>query len=229
MKINIKKSLELFDERRPKYRGHTSSIISMLGEDLAAAAFKSYMTSVVGCEERKFQAEDFSKGAGPQLDRWFYNKQKNILYQCEIKNWCAWATKSWELKVDAKPEEIRKVSNNYWEGPIKTEFRGKGKDGKISKVLVKMKMKPPNKKYLNTNIEPLLIFWWPVSTEQNLSPYFSVNVADLKVGFKPKFKQLHIFSVSLYLRKLHKKGVKWLKISDPDIKQRLAILKKLLS
>ena len=228
MKINIKKCLELFDERHLEHRGHANSIIAMLGEDLAASAFKAYIPSVIGCEERKFQAEGFKNGSGPQLDRWFYNGHKNILYQCEIKSWSAWATTGRELKIDASLKEARKISDYYWQKPIAVEFRGKGKKDKTSKVLVKMQMKNRNNKYKNATIEPLLIFWWPVSKEKNLSPFFSVDVSDLKIGFKSQFKKLHIFSVSLYLRKLDKSGEKWFTVKEPDFDQRIVILKGLL-
>lgn len=228
MKINIERCLEFFDERRIENKGHSNSIIAMLGEDLAASAFKSYRKSMIECKERKFQAEGFQKGTGPQLDRWLYDKRKKVLYQCEIKNWCAWAIAGQELKVNAKINEVQRISSFYWLRPIKMEFLKKGKSDKTSKVLVEMKMKPPNRKYLHAEIKPLLILWWPVSTEKNLNPYFSVNVSDLKIGFTTPFKQLHIFSISLYLRQLHKKGIKWLTIDNPDIRKRMILLKELL-
>ena len=111
----------------------------------------------------------------------------------------------------------------HW-GVVEKEFAGAKKYGKTSKVLVEMK-KP--KGYARFKLEPLLILWWPISLPDNkLEPFFSVNVKNLNIKFKTKFKKLHIFSVSLYLRELLNRK-KDIVLDMPDSQYRIEILKDL--
>jgi len=231
MKIDIRECLKLLDEKNPRYQGHTNAIISMVGEDIAATAFKHYSRSITELRERRFYAVGFPPGSGPRLDRWFYNKHKKLLYQCEIKSWCAWAITAWELKHDASRRETLEISNKYWGGPIMNEFKGQKKYGKTSKIL--MKMKKPDGFLSSTKLEALLILWFPISSNKNLKPFFSVKTRDLRIKWENQttFKRLHFFSVSLYLRSLLEKGEKYLKINAEDMsdtKQRLTMLEKII-
>lgn len=226
MKIKIREIIKLFDEKAPGNKGHVSAIMSMFGEDIAACAFESYMgKNVDECSERKFQATGFKNGSGPRLDRWFYDKKKKVLYQCEIKNWCAWGTTGRSLKIDAKQREVQMVANYYWDEPLKEEFKDKGRKRKINKVLIEMN--PPGKKYAKTKIKPLLILWFPVSTGGGIPPFFKVKASTLGVRPRPRFNYLYVFSISLYLRQLHKSGEKWLVIKKDDSKKRISLLKEI--
>ncbi len=218
MKINIKKCLELFDERHSEHQGHTNAIIGMIGEEIASKSFLCYMLSrkrrlevVAG----KFQAVKFRNGAGPRLDKWFVEPKKKKIYQCEIKNWCAFST----VGVYVKIRGVEKTAKDYWNKLL----RGFNY-WKTSKVLVEMK-RPKN--YTDLKLEPLLILWWPISPSNKLGPLFSVDVKKLKIKFKTKFKKLQIFSVSLYFRKLLKDNKKIIDFDMPDSQYRIKILKNL--
>lgn len=224
MKINISQCLELFDERHPEHKGHSTGIIGLIGEDLCAGAFESYMRSQendVVILDGKFQAVNFRNGAGPRLDRWFVSKKKKIIYQCEIKNWCSWATNG----VDIRQRGVDETAIDYLRKLRTSEFEGNNEYGKASKVLVEMK-KPSG--YENYNIEPLLILWWPISNGGSLPPYFSVKVSELNLGreFYTSFKNLNIFSTSLYLRKNQNMG-NIIEFDMPNVQSRTKILRDL--
>ena len=113
MKIDIKNCLEFFDNTSDQDRGNPNSIVSIIGEDLAAAAFKHfsennrrYLYPINELKERKFQAIRFPPGKGPRLDRWLYNKHKNELYQCEIKFRSSTAIKGFDYKLKSTETEI---------------------------------------------------------------------------------------------------------------------------
>ncbi len=223
MKINIKKCLEFFDERNPEHQGHTNAVIGMIGEEIASKTFLHYMSSRkrrIEIIEDKFQATGHRNGAGPRLDAWFIELNEKKLYQCEIKNWCSWATTG--IDVGESPEKVMGASQYYWD-VVKKEFAMTKKYGKTSKVLVEMN-KPKN--YTKFKLEPLLILWWPISPNNKLEPLFSVDVRSLNIRFKTRFKKLHIFSVSLYLRELLNRK-KDLTLDMPDSQYRIKTLKNL--
>lgn len=220
MKINIKKCLELFDERHSKeHQGHTNAIIGMIGEEIAFESFLHYTLSrkrQLKIVAHKFQADNFPLGAGPRLDKWFVEQKEKKIYQCEIKNWCAWST----VGIDIRINGVEETAQNYWVKLLR-EFDGQNNYGKTSKVLMKMK-KP--KDYKNFKLEPVLILWWPISPPNHeLEPLFSVDVKKLNIRFKTKFKKLHIFSVSLYFRELLREKKK-LVLDMSDSHYRIKIL-----
>ncbi|MEK7547066.1 MAG: hypothetical protein AAB536_02720 [Patescibacteria group bacterium] len=224
MKINIEKCLKFFDERHLKYQSHTNAIISMIGEEIASKSLLSYMLSRkrrLEVVDGKFQAVKSRNGVGPRLDKWFIERNRKTLYQCEIKNWCAFST----VGVDVLKEGVGKAANGYWDKLLieLRKFDGQKKYGKTSKVLVEMKKL---EKYQNFKLEPILILWWPISRNNELKPFFSVNVNKLSIRFKTKFKKLHIFSVSLYFRKLLNER-KNLNLDMPNSQYRIKILKSL--
>lgn len=231
MKINIEKTLELFDVINEKYRGHIAPIIGMLGEDLNAAAFKDYMEknylyNVEIDNSSKFQAIGYKRGSGPKLDRWIYIKKhsKKILYQCEIKSFCAYAINGYNCPINK--EEMLLFSQRRLNTLLNWEFRNGLEPGKTSKVMVKMET-PEIYKGIKT--EPLLILWWPVTNRNNTDPFFSIKTSDLGIKFKTPFKKLHIFSVSLYFRQLLKNRKKFIKIDAPEMNIRTKILKKIIN
>lgn len=221
MRINIKKTLEVFDEQDPLHKGLTTSLISLIGEDLATGCFLKFKKGKVKVLSAQFKAVGFRNGSGPRLDRWFVDDRNKILYQCEIKNWCSWATTG--IAVSSKGvDESAKI---YWESLLKSEFRGQAEYGKASKVLVEME-KPRG--YEHYALEPLLILWWPISApSRRKTPMFEVQTKELGMGkkFKTGFKKLNIFSVSLFLRE---QGGNEMDIEMTDTESRLGLLGEMI-
>src|SRR3989338_9850596 len=128
MKINIKKCLEFLDNT--PVRGHATAIVSMIGEELNACAFKHYMESMGCAAEILLDKADKPlpvRQALPgrkQLDRWIEVKDinKKILYQCEIKNWSATAIGGQYVEVDADNNELKNIAEYYWSNQKLNEF-----------------------------------------------------------------------------------------------------------
>jgi hypothetical protein len=96
----------------------------------------------------------------------------------------------------------------------------------VTKVLLTMR-KPD--KFKNLKVGPLLIYWMPISSDKNgLNPLSNISIKSLNLPMKNEFSKLHIFSVSLYLRQLYKKGKgqKFIDLEMPHLEHRMEILTK---
>lgn len=231
MKINIQKCLEFLDN--PSVRGHATAIVGVIGEELNACAFKYYMdekgnqTKILLEQNQKNKPIRVTQGTlrGKRLDRWIEVKEngKKILYQCEIKNWSATAIGGRYLKVGADEVEIKNAVKYYWSRQVRTEFSNTKYPSGVTKVFVEMK---PPEGYLE--VRPLLIYWMPISSSNNLEPFSIVSRSSFKnPAIKTKFKKLYIFSVSLYFRKLLRSKKKIIDFDMPDSQHRIKILKSL--
>ena len=133
---------------------------------------------------------------GKRLDRWIVDKENNKLFQCEIKNWAATALGGKSLMSNANDEETKKIVEHYWKHQLNGDLSNKVKHPSgVSKVLLKMK---PPEAYKMLKIEPLLIYWMPISFDKNgLNPLSTISVESLNLPVETEFFILHIFSVSL--------------------------------
>ena len=108
IKINLVNLIEIFDERKDKYKGHTTSVIGIIGEDLNAAIFADYLirrkkaknVEILPYPVRQNEAQ------GLHLDRWI--KTNNTLYQTEIKSWCSFQVGGYELPLNSTEQKINK-------------------------------------------------------------------------------------------------------------------------
>jgi hypothetical protein len=67
----------------------------------------------------------------------------------------------------------------------------------------------------------------PISNTSNLIPLFRVAISSFNnPNIKTDFSELNIFSVSIYLRSLLEKGIKYIE-DIPNIERRLEILDKI--
>lgn len=227
MKLNIKELLDFFDDKKNSQKGDANAIMATLGEDLNACAYKHFRGNKVEILEKSV-SQNLKKEK--RLDRWIVDKKNKKLFQCEIKNFAATAIGGRKLKSDAGDKETRGVVEYHWN----RELEGEGSLSKnsknphpnsVSKVLLKM-YKP--EKYEKSKVEPLLIYWMPISSDKNgLEPLSIIPVKKLfYLPMVTEFSKLQIFSVSLYLRQLYKKG-KGQKIIDldmPHFEHRMKIL-----
>lgn len=234
MNINIEKLINFLDNPKKGDNKHASAIIGILGEDINAAAFTNYLKrhnngKVVILN----QSPRPGTKKGKRLDRWIYVKEnknkKEVLYQCEIKNWAASAIGGKKLPIDSSKEEIKRVADFNWKRQIKKHFQDKKEQPNLlTKVLLTMKSP---EQYSKIKIEPLLIYWMPVlKLDGDLNPLFSISVKNLNMLNFPdsSFDVLNIFSVSLYLRNLLDNGVKTFSFCMPDAERRIEILNDIL-
>lgn len=225
MLINIKELLDFLDDKKDSQKGDANAIISILGEELNASVYRHY-------RENKVEILDDSvlpgTSKGNRLDRWIIDEGNKILYQCEIKNWAATAIGGKQLESEVDDEKTLGIVRYYWKREINNNLSPKAEHPNgVTKVL--LKMKPPEKYQEGYKIEPLLIYWMPVSSKGTLSPLSSVSVESLKLPIDSNFSILHIFSVSLYLRQLYKngKGLKSIDLDMSHLERRIRILNKL--
>src|SRR3989338_1056 len=231
MKINIKELLDFFDDKKESEKGDANAIMSILGENLNAAAYRHFRK-----DEVDILKENVVQGfqGGKHLDRWILDKKENRLFQCEIKNWAATAIGGKSLKSNADKEHIKKVAKGHWKHQLSTNLsrkptkKHKHPNG-VSKVLLTMR-NPSG--YKSLAVEPLLIYWMPITNDKKgLKPLSTIPVKSLHLPIGSKFPELHIFSVSLYLRQLYKvykqgKGKKFIELEMPHFKHRMKILTK---
>jgi len=229
MKVNIRETLEFFDGKHSRDRGHASGIVGIIGEDLNANAFKNYMEGKSARVEILNTPVTTGKNKGKRLDRWIYVKggnEKETLYQTEIKNWSSWAIGGMPLPVWANNEEVLRAIQHYWKCQKDVAFiKGSHPNG-VTKVLVQMK---PPEVYGSVTVEPLLIYWMPLSNTDQSKPLFSVQVAEAIPQLETSFKTLHIFSVSLYFRELLRHGETHVEFDMPNVYRRIEVLKKIIT
>lgn len=218
MKLNVKEILDFFDGIKDSQKGDANAVMSVLGEDLNSSAFKHFKGINI-----KILNESVLPGGrnGKRLDRWILDEKYKILYQCEIKNWAATAIAGKRLEFNASGEEIKMVSKYHWNREQIMSFSNSSPHPNgVSKVL--MPMRPPAG-YKNFKIEPLLIYWMPITSDkEGLNPLSSIN----DFPFKTSFPKLWIFSVSLYFRSLLKSGKKYINLDMPHFEHRMKILNK---
>lgn len=230
MRINIRKTLQFFDNP-PKYKtGHASSMVALFGEELAAASFKHYF------ENKKHQRVAVlddrvggGKKKGKRLDRWILvGNKKKVLFQCEIKSWSSTAIGGNRLPVEASNAVYNKISSKNWKRQVEVVFNETDKfPNHTTKVFLQMKGPKGLDKY---HPEALLIYWMPITIKNTKGPYFRVTVKSLSNRFiRSKFRWLHVFSVSSYFRQLSKKGIKVINLDLPLTQERLGILGELVS
>ena len=224
MKLNIKILLEFFDNKNSSKKGDANALISVFGEEMNAALYKHF---------RKNQVDILSESVlpgtnkGNRLDRWIVDRENNVLFQCEIKNWSAAAIGGKSLITDADDEKIKEVAKYYWNRELKERFSEKAEQPNgVSKVLLKMKAP---EKFQGLVISPLLIYWMTVSAfEGILDPFSEISVKVLEnLPDNVSFTRLSIFSVSLYLRHLYKKGIKFVDLDMPDFERRMRMMNDL--
>lgn len=238
-RVNLIKLIEIFDEHNNAYKGHTTPIIGFIGEDLNAAIFADYLirrekvknVEILSCPVNTGQ----ERVRGRELDRWI--KADSILYQTEIKSWCSFQIGGYKLPLSATEQNTKKLANEKWGKELNGQYNGinniesLGK-GKVSKVLVKMKIPNETKGY--KTVRPLVIHWMPISKKET-TPFFSHSIKDLGLDKKfakqiqNTFSTVNYFSCSLYIRELiNKDGIKSLDLILPNVDMRINIIKELM-
>src|SRR3989344_9968 len=171
MKLNLRNLLTFLDDPKKGDNRHSSAITGVIGEDLNAAAFAHYLGRDEGWEAT-VSTDSTTPGtkSGKRLDRWIqaHNKKTGevILYQCEIKNWAASAIGGHRLPVDCNEDDVKKVAAHYWKGQLKT-FQAPEHPNNVTKVFMPMRLP---EQYAGSNVEPLLIYWMPVSNSGTGNP-----------------------------------------------------------
>lgn|SRR3989338_7290756 len=227
MRLNVKELLDFFDDKKDSCKGDANALMSILGEDLNASVYKHFRGNTVEIlnESVTLNTKKGNGTRGKELDRWIVDKKNGRLYQCEIKNWAATAIGGRQLKSGAGKKEIRKIATYQWNREMRNNFsKDHDHPNNVTKVLLTMR-KP--KDFRKLKVEPLLIYWAPVTpTKNGLKPLSVLPISSRDLGMEIKFSRLYIFSVSLYLRSLLRKGRRIIDLEMPNFEHRLKILAK---
>lgn len=228
--VNIRELLEFFDANELA-RPHASAIKNLIGEELAFAVLAQYF-------EKKGRAEKLplrcTTGGRPGywLDGWLRvspGRGPATYYQVEVKSWSfhGIGSQSRRLRIDCTPDDLQQhkqlVWASYWD-----DGRNLFTEDKLNKVLLKMDTPP------GPRVRPLLCLWEAVHPCGKPDEFFSVPVGEYrptKNGVElPRggFKEVHVFSVSSYLRNQLAGGKDVLCLELPAIGARLGWLDKLL-
>ena len=199
MKIDIRETLQFFDEKPPDSHHHATAIAGILGEDLGVALFRHYIEVTARAGYVKIYAKTPTTGhrKGPRLDKWIevhWDNKPAELFQTEIKSWSAHAIGGKRLPVSASADYMSKHKIDRWDAVWDREKCLPRLD-QVSKVLCPMAR--PSDADPKVRIVPLLIFWNALHPTGATDYYFPVDVARGK-----SFRKLWVFSQSAYLRQL---------------------------
>ena len=209
MNINLRETLSFFDEKPDWSVGHATSVVAILGEDLAAGALKHCLESS-GASNVTVRAETVGTGKrrGPRLDRWIEADLEDgrlVLFQTEVKSWSAHAIGGKVLPIGVSPDELRAYQSEFWQRRWDARKRTL-KDNYTAKVLVRMKPKGFDKG--SREQLPLIIFWQPTAPAKGFPNGYMVQGRHLFSVPNPTcdfgFPELWVFSVSSCLRNLVK-------------------------
>lgn len=234
MKINVRNILEFFDEKPAGSKGHHTSIMSLMGEDLGVGLLKHCLESrdakvqilnerpkcepVVG--SLRTQLPDIKKR--PELDYWVsvvWPDGSATLFQVEVKSWAAYAKDGRVLKFDASPDDVRAFRQERWKHYGWEEVRPGAslRDPIVQTVKVLVPMRRPLG--VAHPVEPLVSYWvalHPAGDDECLFPH--------KLPNGLPFSQVWVFSQSAYLRSLN---IGEIEVDAPNVAERVAWLRRI--
>lgn len=233
--LNIESALRFYDELSDRGTAPLGSSVSaltgLIGEDLVLGALDNYFggkvtkeidyscKGVVSTIRRRGKK---SKKTNSWLDAWI--KLPDRCFQTEVKNWSASAVGGKPVSRDGLVAAAHHNMRVYLEETRNTT--------KVWKVLKKMRDAPMKR------VEPLLAFWSPIAPEsvkkeKQLKPLFRQSISPYLRKIRAArivpagFESVTIFSASLHLRNLQRRGKKTVTLYMPRAAQRLSQLRQL--
>ena len=228
--VDVQETIRFFDEKPEWGCKQATSIVAVIGEDLAAGCFQKHLESegatvCVRYIEKGdcFYPEPVTTGGqkgSRRLDRRIIVDcpvGRRTVFQTEIKNSSAFAIGGETIALDASTECFRDYTARMWRkawNPDRQCLRDPG----AAKVLKKMKV-PAD--LSGECVKPLLIYWTPIAPENEPDSFL------FQVATRPDchFSELWVFSISSYLRSL---GQAKIALKMPIAAARLRILDHLL-
>lgn len=241
--VDVQETLRFFDKNPEWACKHATSIVAVIGEDLAAGCFQKHLESkgATVCVRyiRKgdcFYPEPVTTGGlrGKRLDRWIVvdcPDDGRTVFQTEIKNNGAAAIGGKTIALNATPECFRAYKVRMWQeawDPEIQSFNDHQEDARWAKVLRRMRV-PGN--LSKECVKPLLICWTPMAPKCNQDAFlFQVPSCRFQDPTRPSppdcdFGELWVFSISSYLRSLEQETIA---LKMPIAAARLRIFDRLL-
>jgi hypothetical protein len=206
-KLNLNELIKFYDNRVPESLRMATAVNSVIGEEFAVALLVHYFESS-GYEIEVLPGP--CKGTankGVRLDRWIYVTlgRKKILFQTEIKNWSSHSIGGRVIPACVEKSDLERLMTQNWD--TRFDKANIPKEKQASKVLTRMS--PPNA-FSEFNLTPLICFWEAMHPEGKQIAYFQKKIEN------SAFKNLHIFSLSTYVRSLQNKGVSEIDVNLPN-------------
>lgn len=218
MTLDINAALYFYDEDRAARR-HANAVKTLAGEELGLALFKHYLDAHGRTAEI---LEDACTCEGARLDGWIeVTSSPALLYQVEVKSWSVhgYGSGRFLLPVNADSSFLRQYKIDAWSHYWDEATGDFGPDG-LRKVLRRMRT-PQGRDKLS--VEPVACLWAAVHPDGANEAFFS-----WPLGEHHSFKQMHVFSMSSYLRNLLAAGTWKIELSLPNVQRRLEIINGLL-
>lgn len=219
-RISLRGVLAFFDGEMPGGRAHSNALNALLGEELGLSlllhALRTHGASdVVVLDEPCTQG----RSSGVRLDRWVRARRagRSLLFQVEVKNWCAHSLGGRTLAVDADHATVAAHAaatwRRYWD-----EGERRPEPEQLRKVLVPMRV-PPSAG--DCDVEPVACVWDVLHPRGEPTAWFDVPASGA-------FPHLNWFSMSAHLRTLLRAGTSELELPLPQLEQRFATVGRLV-
>jgi hypothetical protein len=222
-RFNRKALLGFFDSRDCPTFSHldaaqrgsaVSAVTGLIGEDLLIALVLDYWKrseSRTTAEFVQSECRQVAQHGKKKLDAWL-KRDCSTIFQVEAKNWSAFSKGGRSVPVDVDDPILRDEAARRWEEYF-------GTNGQLpagaEKVMLCMERPQQFLDRTDVSVERLLAFWFPISDSAQ-QPMSTVSVQG---------KALHVFSASLYLRRL---GEQFVTLQVPRIESRRNVLDQLL-
>ena len=218
--VDVPEIIRFFDEKPDYSLKQATSVVSVVGEDLAVGCLQRYLEQERGATVC-VRPESVTPGTnkGKRLDRWIvvdWHDGSRVTFQTEIKNWSAHAIGGKKIKLEVLAEELWNHKHDRWREQWNPKNQSL-KDPGVAKVFNKMKL-PEG--LSGAPVLPLVIYWMPIAPESEPESHL------FQVSTSPtcRFRELRVFSISSYLRSIKEPKIG---LKMPIAAKRLRILNHL--
>jgi hypothetical protein len=213
--LNIRELIRFYDDD-PEAGPHSNAVKTLAGEELGLALLERYLVETARSPARVYSP---CTTVGARLDGWIkVDIPAPVLFQVEVKSWSmhGYGSGKQRLSVDAPGEALAAYKkwmwSHYWDA-------GTFKPKSLKKVLKKMRL--PKGELVP--IESVACIWTAVHPDGLESPFFTVQAKDAD------FREVHVFSMSAYLRKVLKSGTTTLELDLTSTGKRINYLNTLFA
>jgi len=218
--LSIRGVLEFYDGAVATECTHSNAINALLGEELGLGLMIHHLRASTGGDVAAL-ADPCTQGtpAGVRLDRWVRvaGPGDAILYQVEVKNWCAHSLGGRPLAIEAEDATLAMHATTMWKR-YWDAGAGCPVDKPLRKVLVPMRAP---RHLIADRVEPVACVWDLLAPSGSPIPWFDVPAAGA-------FARLHWFSMSAYLRTLLGAGQSEIDIPTPLLDAGLAVVGRMV-
>jgi hypothetical protein len=206
-KLNLNELIKFYDNKVPESLRMATAVNSVIGEEFAVALMVHYFESNDYIVEVLPGPCKGTANKGVRLDRWIHVilGEEKFLFQTEIKNWSSHSIGGRVIPADLENSDLKDLMTQNWD--TRFDEAKIPREKQASKVLTRMS---PPIAFSDFNLKPLICFWEAMHPEGKEVAYFQEKIEE------SVFDNLHIFSLSTYVRSLQKEGVSEIEVDLPN-------------